>query len=134
MPFGYRGTYEPPRRSPVRSFSIFVFLSSQKLRGNRLYSYLHVRVRFPDLDNVRATVSKLEAPAISRGHLEPAGLLNSLKEPWSGNLMLQGAPYTSLKIRGRPAKLSPDFNWQVIRFTRHPLLMFSRGLLWGIKP
>jgi hypothetical protein len=64
-----------------------------------------------------------------------AGLLNSLKDPLSGNLVLQVTPYTSLKLRGRTVELPrPDFNRQVIRFTRHTLLMFSRGLLWGINP
>jgi hypothetical protein len=66
---------------------------------------------------------------------ETAGLLNSLKEPLSGNLVLQITPYTSLKLRGPTAELPRSaFNRQVIRFTRHTLLMFSRGLLWGIKP
>jgi len=32
--------------------------------------------------------------------LQPAGLLDSLKEPLSGNLMFQVTLYTSLKLRG----------------------------------
>src|SRR5512139_3566540 len=67
---------------------------------------------------------------ISRLHpgslaLQPAGLLNSLVEPLSGNLVLQVTPYTSLKLRGRTAELPrSDFNRQVIRFTRHALQAF----------
>jgi hypothetical protein len=68
---------------------------------------------------------------ISRLHpgslaLRPAGLLNSLVEPSSGNLVLQVTLYTSLKLRGRTAELPrSDFNRQVIRFTRHALLIFT---------
>ena len=52
--------------------------------------------------------------------LRPAGLLSSLKEPLSGNLVLQVTPCTSLKLRGRTTEFPrSDFNRQVIRFTRH---------------
>jgi hypothetical protein len=52
--------------------------------------------------------------------LQPAGLLGSLIEPLSGNLVLQVTLYTSLTLRGRTAQLPrPDFNWQVICPTRH---------------
>ena len=70
---------------------------------------------------------------ISRLHpgsltLRPAGLLSSLTEPLSGNLVLQVTLYTSLKLRGRTAELPrSDFNRQVIRFTRHALLIFTCG-------
>ena len=58
--------------------------------------------------------------------LRPAGLLGSLTEPLSGNLMLQVTLYTSLKLRGRTTELPrSDFNRQVIRFTRHTLLLFA---------
>ena len=54
--------------------------------------------------------------------LQPAGLLGSLTEPLSGNLMLQVTLYTSLKLRGRTTELPrSDFNRLVIRFTRHTL-------------
>src|SRR4030042_1231007 len=54
--------------------------------------------------------------------LQPTGLLDSPKEPLSGNLMLQVTLYTSLKLRGRTTELPrSDFNRQVIRFTRHTL-------------
>ena len=54
--------------------------------------------------------------------LQPAGLLSSLTEPLSGNLMLQVTLNTSLQLRGRTTELPPsDFNRQVIRFTRHTL-------------
>ena len=60
------------------------------------------------------------------GKLQPAGLINSLTEPLSGNLVLQVTPYTSLKLNGRTAELPRgDFNRRVIRFTRHPLLLFT---------
>ena len=53
-----------------------------------------------------------------------------LKEPLSGNLVLQVTLYTSLKLRGRTAELPrSDFNRQVIRFTRHTLLICNRGML-----
>jgi hypothetical protein len=59
--------------------------------------------------------------------LRPAGLLDSLKEPLSGNLMLQVTLYTSLKLRGRTTELPrSDFNRQVMRFTRHTLQVNSR--------
>ena len=58
---------------------------------------------------------------------EAAGLVAEglgRKEPLSGNLVLQVTPCTSLKLRGRTAELPrSDFNRQVIRFTRHALLM-----------
>ena len=58
--------------------------------------------------------------------LQPAGLLDSLKEPLSGNLMLQVTLNTSLKLRGRTTELPPsDFNRQVTRFTRHTLQSLS---------
>ena len=52
----------------------------------------------------------------------------------SGNLVLQVTLYTSLKLHGRTAELlRPDFNRQVIRFTRHALQFFnfdkSEGLM-----
>jgi hypothetical protein len=68
---------------------------------------------------------------ISRLHLgslalRSAGLLDSLKEPLSGNLMLQVTPYTSLQLRGRATELPrSDFNRQVTRFTRHTLLLLN---------
>src|SRR4030043_949546 len=44
--------------------------------------------------------------------LQPAGLLGSLYEPLSRNLVLQVTLYTSLKLRGRTAQFPrPDFNW-----------------------
>ena len=52
--------------------------------------------------------------------LRPAGLLASLNETLSGNLMLQVTLYTSLALRGRTAEFPrPDFNWQVMCPTRH---------------
>jgi len=54
--------------------------------------------------------------------LRPAGLLDSLTEPLSGNLMLQVTLNTSLQLHGWTTELpSSDFNRQVIRFTRHTL-------------
>ena len=42
---------------------------------------------------------------------EPAGLLDSPKEPLSGNLVLQVTPYTPLQLRGWAAELPrSDFN------------------------
>ncbi len=59
--------------------------------------------------------------------LRPAGLLDSLKEPLSGNLMFQVTLYTSFKLRGRTTELPwSDFNRQVIRFTRHILYRFFK--------
>ena len=64
-------------------------------------------------------VSRLHLGSLA---LRPAGLLDSLKEPLSGNLMLQVTLYTSLQLRGRTTELPrSDFNRQVIRFTRHTL-------------
>ena len=52
--------------------------------------------------------------------LQPAGLLGSLSEPLSGNLVFQVTLHTSLQLRGRTAELPrPDSNWQVICSTRH---------------
>jgi len=52
--------------------------------------------------------------------LQPAGLLGSLYEPLSENLVLQVTLYTSPKLRGRTAQFPrPDFNWQVMCHTRH---------------
>ncbi len=43
--------------------------------------------------------------------LQPAGLLDSLIEPLSGNLMLRVTPNTSLQLHGRTAEFPcPDFN------------------------
>jgi len=75
-------------------------------------------------------VSRLHLGSLS---LRPAGLLDSLKEPLSGNLVLQVTLYTSLQLRGRTTELPPsDFNRQVIRFTRHTLQVrnyeFGSGL------
>ena len=61
--------------------------------------------------------------------LRPAGLLDSLTEPLSGNLMLQVTPYTSLQLRGRTTELPrSDFNRLVTRFTRHTrqVIRFTR--------
>jgi hypothetical protein len=66
-------------------------------------------------------VSRLHIGSLT---LRPAGLLSSLTEPLSGNSMLQVTPYTSLKLHGRTTELPwSDFNRQVIRFTRHTLLI-----------
>jgi hypothetical protein len=66
--------------------------------------------------------------------LRPAGLLDSLTEPLSGNLMLQVTPYTSLKLRGRTTELPrSDFNRQVIRFTRHTLQSVSHDAWREVK-
>ena len=66
--------------------------------------------------------------------LQPAGLLSSLTEPLSGNLMLQVTLYTSLKLRGRTTELPrSDFNRQVIRFTRHTLQSMRGGKLLGLN-
>jgi hypothetical protein len=44
--------------------------------------------------------------------------------------MLQVTLYTSLKLRGRTAELPrSDFNRQVIRFTRHTLLLCTSELI-----
>jgi hypothetical protein len=52
--------------------------------------------------------------------LRPAGLLDSPKEPLSGNFVLRVTPHTSLQLHGRTAELPwPDLNRQVIRYTRH---------------
>ena len=52
--------------------------------------------------------------------LQPAGLLDSLSEPLSGNLVFRITLYTSLKLCGRTVEFPPsDFNRQVICFTRH---------------
>jgi hypothetical protein len=60
--------------------------------------------------------------------LQPAGLLGSLIEPLSGNLVLQVTLYTSLTLRGRTAQLPrPDFNWQVICPTRHTVRRRKHG-------
>jgi hypothetical protein len=75
---------------------------------------------------------------ISRLHpgslaLRPAGLLSSLKEPLSGNLVLQVTLHTSLKLRGRTVELPrSDSNRQVIRFTRHALLLCNSELISGL--
>jgi hypothetical protein len=76
---------------------------------------------------------------ISRLHpgslaLRPAGLLSSLAEPLSGNLVLQVTPYTSLKLRGRTTELPrSDFNQQVIRFTRHALQVCNGELISELR-
>ena len=68
---------------------------------------------------------------ISRLHLgslmlRPAGLLDSLTEPLSGNLMLQVTLNTSLQLHGRTTELpSSDFNRLVIRFTRHTTVILN---------
>ena len=64
-------------------------------------------------------VSRLHLGSLT---LRPAGLLDSLKEPLSENLMLQVTLNTSLQLRGRTTELPwSDFNRLVIRFTRHTL-------------
>jgi len=51
--------------------------------------------------------------------LQPAGLLDSLSEPLSGNLLLQVTLNTSPKPRGPTTEFPRiDFNQQVICFTR----------------
>ena len=71
-------------------------------------------------------VSRLHLGSLA---LRPAGLLDSLKELLSGNLMLQVTLNTSLKLHGRATELPwSDFNRQVIRFTRHTLQVSSFGL------
>src|SRR5512139_1764378 len=75
--------------------------------------------------NSSFSLTRLHLSSLS---LQPAGLLSSLTEPLSGNLVLQVTLYTSLKLRGRTAKLPrSDFNRQVIRFTRHALLIYNIG-------
>jgi hypothetical protein len=64
-------------------------------------------------------VSRLHLGSLA---LRPAGLLDSLKEPLSGNSMLQVTLYTSLQLHGRTTELPPsDLNRLVTRFTRHTL-------------
>jgi hypothetical protein len=54
--------------------------------------------------------------------LQPAGLLGSLVEPLSENLVLQVNLNTSLVLRRRTAEfLWLDFNQLVIRYTRHAI-------------
>ena len=63
------------------------------------------------------TITRLHVGSLP---LQPAGLLGSLNEPWSGNLMLWVTPHTSLQLRGRTAELPrSDFNRQAMRRTRH---------------
>ena len=52
-------------------------------------------------------VSRLHLSSLT---LQPAGLLDSLTEPLSGNSVLQVTLYTSLKLRGRTAEL-PRSSW-----------------------
>jgi len=57
-----------------------------------------------------------------RYSLRPAGLLNSLSEPLSGNSVLQVTPHTSLKLYGWATKFpQSDLNRPVIRVTRHTI-------------
>ena len=64
-----------------------------------------------------STVTRLHLGSLS---LQPAGLLDSLTEPLSRNLVLQVTPNTSFKLRGRTTQFPrSDFNRQVIRHTRH---------------
>jgi hypothetical protein len=59
--------------------------------------------------------------------LRPAGLLASLNETLSGNLVLQVTLYTSLMLRGCTTELPRlDFNQQVIRYTRHTIIQMNR--------
>ena len=62
-------------------------------------------------------VSRLHPDSLT---LRPADSLSSLSEPLSRNLVPQVTLYTSFKLRGSATEFPrPDFNRQVIRFTRH---------------
>ena len=96
-------------------------IGSGSYRQDRCYGLPHCRKG----STTPSHVSRLHLGSLT---LRPAGLLDSLKEPLSGNLMLQVTLNTSLKLRGRTTKLPPsDFNRQVIRFTRHTLQMSNYG-------
>ena len=70
-----------------------------------------------------ATPSQVTRLLIGSLPLQPAGLLDSLDEPLSGNLVLQVTLNTSLQLHGRTAEFPwPDFDWQVIRSTRHTVI------------
>jgi hypothetical protein len=83
--------------------------------------------RCPGLSHCRkgsttpSCVSRLHLGSLA---LQPAGLLDSLAEPWSGNLVLPVTLGTSLQLRGRTTEFPrSDFNRLVTRFTRHTLLL-----------
>ena len=67
-----------------------------------------------------ATPSSITRLHIGSLTLQPAGLLDSLTEPLSGNSVFQVTLNTSLQLRGRTAEFPrSDFNRQVMRLTRH---------------
>ena len=67
-----------------------------------------------------ATPSSITRLHVGSLTLQPAGLLDSLTEPLSGNSVLQVTLNTSLQLRGRTAEFPrSDFNRQALRLTRH---------------
>ena len=139
------------RPSETSSPYIHQLLFSQHRQGSPVFIVVWLPLRVTPVTtevhlSVLAVMVRIDAPVfplVGRGRqlhchfsrlhlgslaLRPAGLLGSLTEPLSGNLMLQVTLYTSLKLRGRTTELPrSDFNRLVIRFTRHTLLMFSVG-------
>ena len=97
-------------------------IGSGSYRQDKCYGLPHCRKG----STTSSCVSRLHLGSLT---LRPAGLLDSLTEPLSENLVLQVTLNTSLKLHGRATELPwSDFNRQVIRFTRHTLLIFTPRL------
>ena len=74
----------------------------------------------PNVHRVGNSILLITRLRIGSLALQPAGLLDSPKEPLSGNSVLRVTPHTSLQLRGRTAELPrSDFNQQATRYTRH---------------
>ncbi len=90
----------------------------------RFWQFSLGQVLQPSSVNQRVGNSSFSLTRLPIGSLsqQPAGLLDSLIEPLSENLVLQVTFNTSLVLRRRTAEfLRLDFNQLVIRYTRHAI-------------
>ena len=142
----YYGQLRLPCRPGKISFPYIHQLSlSQHRQGSPVFIVVRLPLSVTPVTpgvhlSVLAVIVRIDAPVfpfvgegrqlhrVFRGYIQvrlrcnPQISLDSLKEPLSGNLVLQVTLYTSLKLRGRTTELPrSDFNRQVIRFTRHTL-------------
>jgi len=98
------------RQGSPRSFSYGCPLRVTSVTREPILSFMVVGVKidapvFPTVRKRSTTPSCVSSYIWVSLTLRPAGLLDSLKEPLSGNLVVSGTPYTSLQLRGRSYRI-----------------------------
>ena len=98
-----------------------------------MYTYYSSAETIPKISNYRLNLFRKGGVSVEPALLKPAGLLDSLLEPWSGNLVLPVTLNTSPKLRGRATEFPrSDSNRLVILFTRHTLQL--NGIVDTLNP